>query len=92
MGPWLPEPISTEEAPELAKVEERVDTFEPISLAFLVLLEQLQPIERAVFLLREVFEYDYAEITAFSVLTIEVEAGHIQIIRGVANSEKLAHV
>jgi RNA polymerase sigma-70 factor, ECF subfamily len=65
LGPWLPEPIITEEAPELAKVEERVDTEESISLAFLVLLEQLQPIERAVFLLREVFEYDYAEIAAF---------------------------
>src|SRR5207244_9280707 len=45
LGPWLPEPISTADAPELAKVEERVDTEESISLAFLVLLEQLQPIE-----------------------------------------------
>src|SRR5256884_7172279 len=65
LGPWLPEPIITMEAPELAQVEERVDTYESISLAFLVLLEQLQPIERAVFLLREVFEYDYAEIASF---------------------------
>ncbi len=65
LGPWLPEPIITTEAPELAKVEERVDMYESISLAFLVLLEQLQPIERAVFLLREVFEYDYAEIATF---------------------------
>ena len=65
LGPWLPEPVITAEASELAKVEERVDTEESISLAFLVLLEQLQPIERAVFLLREVFEYDYAEIATF---------------------------
>ncbi len=65
LGPWLPEPIITTEAPELVKVEERVDMYESISLAFLVLLEQLQPAERAVFLLREVFEYDYAEIAAF---------------------------
>src|SRR5690242_3741991 len=65
VGPWLPEPISTTEAPELASVEERVDKEESISLAFLVLLEQLQPMERAVFLLREVFEYDYAEIATF---------------------------
>src|SRR5713101_3086562 len=65
LGPWLPEPISTAEASELAQVEERVDAYETISLAFLVLLEQLQPVERAVFLLREVFEYDYAEIAAF---------------------------
>src|SRR5438270_8947714 len=65
VGPWLPEPISTVEAPEIASVEERVDKEESISLAFLVLLEQLQPMERAVFLLREVFEYDYAEIATF---------------------------
>jgi RNA polymerase sigma-70 factor (ECF subfamily) len=65
LGPWLPEPIITSEAPELTKVEERVDMEESISLAFLVLLEQLQPVERAVFLLREVFEYEYAEIAAF---------------------------
>src|SRR5215469_6605586 len=43
VGPWLPEPISTAEAPELVRVEERVDTEESISLAFLLLLEQLQP-------------------------------------------------
>ncbi len=65
LGPWLPEPLSTVAAPELAQVEERVDGYETISLAFLVLLEQLQPAERAVFLLREVFEYDYAEIATF---------------------------
>src|SRR5215469_7238218 len=65
LGPWLPEPLITADAPELAQVEERVDAYETISLAFMVLLEQLQPAERAVFLLREVFEYDYAEIAAF---------------------------
>src|SRR5207244_3749298 len=65
LGPWLSEPIITVEAPELAQVEERVDIYESVSLAFLVLLEQLQPIERAVFLLREVFEYEYAEIAGF---------------------------
>lgn len=59
VGPWLPEPIRTEEASD---PEKRVETEESISLAFLVLLEQLQPFERAVFLLREVFEYDFAEI------------------------------
>ena len=39
-----------------------METQESISLAFLVLLEQLQPFERAVFLLREVFAYEFAEI------------------------------
>lgn len=64
LGPWLPEPILTARG-SLAPTEERVDTYESISLAFLVLLEQLQPIERAVFLLREVFDYDYPEIAEF---------------------------
>lgn len=62
VGPWLPEPIRTSETPEAANPEKRVETEESISLAFLVLLEQLQPFERAVFLLREVFEYEFAEI------------------------------
>jgi RNA polymerase sigma-70 factor (ECF subfamily) len=65
LGPWLPEPILTTEVLQVVNPEERVDTEESISLAFLMLLEQLQPIERAVFLLREVFDYDYAEIATF---------------------------
>ncbi|HEX7734176.1 MAG TPA: RNA polymerase sigma-70 factor [Ktedonobacteraceae bacterium] len=64
VGPWLPEPILTPETPETADPEKRVELEESISLAFLVLLEQLQPFERAVFLLREVFEYEFAEIAS----------------------------
>jgi RNA polymerase sigma-70 factor (ECF subfamily) len=64
VGPWLPEPILTEETPEEADPEKRVETEESISLAFLVLLEQLQPFERAVFLLHEVFAYSFAEIAS----------------------------
>jgi RNA polymerase sigma-70 factor, ECF subfamily len=62
VGPWLPEPILTATTSESADPEKRVETEESISLAFLVLLEQLQPFERAVFLLREVFEYEFVEI------------------------------
>jgi RNA polymerase sigma-70 factor (ECF subfamily) len=62
VGPWLPEPILTEEVPEVVNPEKKVEREESISLAFLVLLEKLQPFERAVFLLREVFEYEFAEI------------------------------
>ena len=62
VGPWLPEPILTTETAETGDPEKRVEMEESISLAFLVLLEQLQPFERAVFLLREVFEYEFAEI------------------------------
>ena len=65
VGPWLPEPLLTTEALTAVSPEERVEREESISLAFLLLLEQLQPIERAVFLLREVFEYDYTEIASF---------------------------
>src|SRR5436309_3496545 len=65
VGPWLPEPISDADRLEPMDLEKRVETDESISLAFLMLLEQLQPVERAVFLLREVFEYDYPEIATF---------------------------
>src|SRR5215467_4126663 len=64
IGPWLPEPILTVTSNEVADPQERVDREESISLAFLLLLEQLQPFERAVFLLREVFEYEFAEIAS----------------------------
>src|SRR5690349_12592002 len=62
VGPWLPEPILTAATPASEDPAERVEREESISLAFLVLLEQLQPFERAVLLLREVFEYEFAEI------------------------------
>jgi RNA polymerase sigma-70 factor, ECF subfamily len=65
LGPWLPEPIITAQTLDVISPEERVDREESISMAFLLLLEQLQPVERAVFLLREVFDYDYAEIASF---------------------------
>src|SRR5437870_6512884 len=55
LGPWLPEPILTAGPSEPAGPGEQVDAVESLSFAFLVLLEQLQPVERAVFLLREAF-------------------------------------
>jgi RNA polymerase sigma-70 factor (ECF subfamily) len=64
LGPWLPEPIMTGGA-KGANVEEDTVMKESLSVAYLVLLEQLQPAERAVFLLREVFDYDYADIARF---------------------------
>ncbi len=59
VGQWLPEPILTEPTVDPFTIA-RID--ESLSMAFLVLLERLQPVERAVFLLREVFDYDYSEI------------------------------
>jgi RNA polymerase sigma-70 factor (ECF subfamily) len=59
VGPWLPEPVPTAALPDL---EESTLRRESVTLAFLVLLEVLTPAERAAFLLREVFDYEYAEI------------------------------
>lgn len=59
VGPWLPEPLLTQQCSDPA---EQVELADSLSMAFLVMLERLSPIERAVFLLREVFEYDYPEI------------------------------
>ncbi|MCX6050213.1 MAG: RNA polymerase sigma-70 factor [Chloroflexi bacterium] len=62
VGPWLPEPIITgDDAARMSPLDQIIDR-ESISMAFLVLLESLSPLERAVFLLREVFDYAYAEI------------------------------
>jgi RNA polymerase sigma-70 factor (TIGR02957 family) len=57
VGTWLPEPMLTEPDPS-----EHVAMSDSLSLSFLVLLETLSPVERAVFLLREVFDYPYNEI------------------------------
>ena len=65
VGFWLPEPIRTGDDLGWVKpmsVENTVTARESVSMAFLILLEKLSPVERAVFLLREVFEFSYAEI------------------------------
>ena len=59
VGTWLPEPLVWNSEPDPAELAETSDS---LSMAFLVLLESLTPAERAVFLLREVFGYDYKEI------------------------------
>jgi RNA polymerase sigma-70 factor (ECF subfamily) len=59
VGEWLPEPLLVDPEPGPAEHAEMSDT---LSLAFLVLLESLSPIERAVFLLHDVFGYSFAEI------------------------------
>ncbi len=57
-GEWLPEPLVDDQAVRHA------ETADSLSLAFLHLLEKLSPVERAVFLLREVFDYPYDEVAA----------------------------
>ncbi|TGB16002.1 RNA polymerase sigma-70 factor [Streptomyces sp. MZ04] len=57
VGPWLPEPLLT--VPDVAEDVELADS---ISMAMLLVLETLAPVERAVFVLREVFDLEYDEI------------------------------
>lgn len=55
VGPWLPEPLITAESRDPTELSES------LTMAFLVLLESLSPVERAVFLLHEVFDYSHSE-------------------------------
>jgi RNA polymerase sigma-70 factor, ECF subfamily len=59
VGTWLPEPILTQQSNNSTDLMELADS---LSIAFLTVLERLSPIERAVFLLRDVFEFEYEEI------------------------------
>ena len=59
IGTWLPEPIV---APLQETPEQMAELSDSLSMAFLVLLESLSPVERAVFLLREIFDYSYKDI------------------------------
>jgi len=59
VGPWLPEPVVQEGEPAM---DRQIQMAESLSMAFLLVLEALSPVERAVFLLREVFDYSYEEI------------------------------
>ncbi|MDB5384536.1 MAG: hypothetical protein JWM11_182 [Planctomycetaceae bacterium] len=57
IGPWLPDPVI-----ESASAGDTLEAAESISLAFLVVLESLSPVERAAYLLRRVFDYEYDQI------------------------------
>jgi len=60
VGPWLPEPILE----PVAAADRPAELAESVSMAFLYVLERLSPVERAAYLLRQVFGYDYSEISA----------------------------
>jgi RNA polymerase sigma-70 factor (ECF subfamily) len=79
VGQWLPEPLLTGPGSnplDLLRIDESV------SMAFLVMLERLTAVERAVFLLREVFDYEYSEIGN---IVGESEANCRQILHRLAN-------
>jgi RNA polymerase sigma-70 factor (ECF subfamily) len=61
VGPWLPEPIVESGSFEL---EDRIELGETVSLALMHVMETLSPTERAAYLLRKVFDYDYVEISS----------------------------
>jgi RNA polymerase sigma-70 factor (ECF subfamily) len=75
VGPWLPEPLQVDLAPDPAEGHEIAQT---VSWALLALMEQLGPDERAAFLLKEAFDYDYDQIASL--------LGHSQ-----ANCRQLVH-
>ncbi|GAA2479243.1 RNA polymerase sigma-70 factor [Streptomyces longisporus] len=62
VGPWLPEPCVTDFGDTVPDTAERAVLADSVSLAVLVVLESLSPLERAVFVLREAFGYPYADI------------------------------
>ncbi|MET9375712.1 RNA polymerase sigma-70 factor [Streptomyces sp. NPDC003035] len=64
VGPWLPEPVVTDFGPAVPDTAERAMLADSVSLAVLVVLESLSPLERAVFVLREAFGFSFAEIAA----------------------------
>ena len=74
-GIWLPEPLVEASAPSPSEAAVRADS---LSMAFMLMLEKLTPLERAVFLLREVFAYDYEEIAA---IVDKTQANCRQIVR-----------
>ncbi|MGY0055707.1 RNA polymerase sigma-70 factor [Streptomyces sp. LZ34] len=65
IGPWLPEPIDTSSDPEVG-----AQRAEALELALLLVLEKLSPTERAVFVLREAFDYAYSEIAEILQLSL----------------------
>ncbi|MEW2074863.1 RNA polymerase sigma-70 factor [Streptomyces sp. NPDC013433] len=64
VGPWLPEPYVTDFGDTVPDAAERAVLADSVSLAVLVVMESLSPLERAVFVLREAFGYPYADIAA----------------------------
>jgi RNA polymerase sigma-70 factor (ECF subfamily) len=74
-GHWLPEPLLTAPVPNPST---SLEVDESLSLAFMLLLERLTPIERATLLLREVFDYEYSEIAT---ILDQSEANCRQVLR-----------
>src|SRR5881628_1156194 len=68
VGPWLPEPVLTSDEEGPATMLQRAES---LTLAFLVLLDTLSPEERAVFLLKDIFDYGHGEVAGMLGMTVE---------------------
>ncbi len=84
-GPWLPEPLIGHEAPA---PDRRIELRDDLSMAFLALLERLGPEERAIFLLRDVFELDYPVIADALGRSVEACRQAVHRARGRVASER----
>jgi RNA polymerase sigma-70 factor (ECF subfamily) len=80
VGPWLPEPLRTE-PDDTPRADERLGLAESVSMALLRLLESLSPLERAVLLLREVFDQDYDDVAAALQISPEACRQHLHRAR-----------
>ena len=69
VGEWLPEPLLTDE--QAVDAGTRTEDTDSLSMAFLLLLERLSPVERAVFLLHDVFDYGYDEVARIVGKTVD---------------------
>ncbi|MGP4017504.1 RNA polymerase sigma factor SigJ [Saccharopolyspora sp. 5N708] len=87
VGPWLPEPIPTGEDTQVA-----VERGEALELAVLLLLERLTPQERAVYVLKEAFDYPYREIAGFLDITEDHARQLSRRARGHVARERSARV
>jgi len=76
VGPWLPEPVDTSADPALG-----AERGEALELAVLVLLERLSPVERAAYVLREAFDYPYAQIATMLEITEANARQHVSRAR-----------
>ena len=81
VGPWLPEPVDTSADPGLG-----AERGEALELAVLLLLEKLQPLERAAYILREAFDYSYAQIGE----TLEVSEANARQLASRARTHLIA--
>ena len=81
VGEWLPEPVVTGPSPA-----DQAETADSLSLAFLVLLENLSPAQRAAFLLREVFDYPYPEVA--DIIGTDVDSARHLVARARAHVQE----